>query len=56
MKSPLVVVCRTAKRSAGAAALLREAGFRDVHVLRGGMKRWHQQGFPVDGRAGVGSM
>ncbi|MPZ30038.1 MAG: sulfurtransferase [Rhodospirillales bacterium] len=54
-KSPLVVVCRTDKRSASAAALLRDAGFRDVQVLRGGMERWNQQGLPVDGRVGVGS-
>lgn len=54
-KSPLVVVCRTEKRSASAAALLREAGFRDVQVLRGGMERWNRQGLPVDDRVGVGS-
>lgn len=46
-KSPLVVVCRTDQRSARAAALLREAGFRDVQVLRGGMERWNQQGLPT---------
>ena len=54
-KSPLVVVCRTEKRSASAAALLREAGFRDVQVLRGGMERWNRQGLPVEDRVGVGS-
>lgn len=48
--SPLVVVCRTDKRSARAAALLRDAGFRDVQVLRGGMERWNQRGLPVDDR------
>jgi|EndMetStandDraft_6_1072998.scaffolds.fasta_scaffold16836_3 uncharacterized membrane protein YdjX (TVP38/TMEM64 family)/rhodanese-related sulfurtransferase len=46
-KPRLVVVCRTDKRSASAAALLREAGFRDVQVLRGGMERWNQQGLPT---------
>jgi rhodanese-related sulfurtransferase len=46
-KSPLVVVCRTDKRSASAAALLREAGFHDVQVLRGGMERWNQRGLPT---------
>jgi uncharacterized membrane protein YdjX (TVP38/TMEM64 family)/rhodanese-related sulfurtransferase len=39
-KRPLVVVCRTDKRSAKAAELLRQAGFADVHVLRGGMEAW----------------
>jgi uncharacterized membrane protein YdjX (TVP38/TMEM64 family)/rhodanese-related sulfurtransferase len=52
-RSPLVVVCRTDKRSATAAALLRNAGFRDVQVLRGGMERWNRHGLPVDDRATV---
>src|SRR6516165_11195126 len=45
---PVILVCRTDKRSATAAALLRDAGFRDVEVLRGGMERWNQKGLPVD--------
>jgi rhodanese-related sulfurtransferase len=48
---PLTLVCRTDKRSASAAALLRDAGFRDVRVLRGGMERWNRDGLPVEGRA-----
>jgi rhodanese-related sulfurtransferase len=36
----VVLVCRTQMRSAKAAAMLREAGFRDVAVLRGGMLEW----------------
>jgi rhodanese-related sulfurtransferase len=38
---PIVLVCRTDKRSAKAAFILREAGFQDVRVLRGGMERWN---------------
>jgi uncharacterized membrane protein YdjX (TVP38/TMEM64 family)/rhodanese-related sulfurtransferase len=45
---PVILVCRTDKRSAAAAALLRDAGFRDVGVLRGGMEQWNQKGLPVD--------
>ena len=37
---PIVVVCLTDKRSSQAAALLAEAGIRDVVVLRGGMRAW----------------
>src|SRR5262252_8085564 len=48
---PVILVCRTDKRSATAAALLRDAGFRDVGVLRGGMEQWHQKGLPVDRHA-----
>ena len=50
---PFILVCRTDKRSATAAALLRDAGFRDVGVLRGGMEGWNQKGLPVEGRAGL---
>ena len=39
-RQPLVVVCRTDKRSAKAAELLRAAGFPRVDVLRGGMEQW----------------
>jgi len=49
--SPVVLVCRTDKRSANAASLLREAGFHDVQVLRGGMELWNRSGLPVEGRA-----
>lgn len=46
----VVLVCRTQMRSAKAAALLRDAGFRDARVLRGGMERWNQTGLPVEDR------
>ena len=46
-ESPVVLVCHTDRRSAGAAPLLNEAGFCDVRVLRGGMVRWNQPGLPV---------
>lgn len=47
---PVILVCRTDKRSANAAVLLRDAGFGDVQVLRGGMERWNQNGLPVEDR------
>lgn len=49
-QTPVVLVCRTDKRSASAAALLEEAGFRDVVVLRGGMVRWNEAGLLVADR------
>ena len=48
---PVILVCRTDKRSTTAATLLRDAGFRDVGVLRGGMEQWNQKGLPVEARA-----
>lgn len=47
-RRPLTLVCRTDKRSAKAADLLRAAGYRNVSVLRGGMERWTQRGFPIE--------
>jgi uncharacterized membrane protein YdjX (TVP38/TMEM64 family)/rhodanese-related sulfurtransferase len=46
-ETPVVLVCKTDKRSASAAAVLDAAGFRDVSVLRGGMVRWNEAGLPV---------
>jgi rhodanese-related sulfurtransferase len=50
----VILVCRTDRRSANAAALLSGAGFLDARVLRGGMERWNQDGLPVEGRAAFG--
>jgi uncharacterized membrane protein YdjX (TVP38/TMEM64 family)/rhodanese-related sulfurtransferase len=50
---PLVLVCRTDRRSATAARALRRAGFTQVSVLRRGMQQWNQAGLPVKGRAAV---
>lgn len=41
----IVFVCLTDKRSSRAAQELKERGFRDVPVLRGGMQRWNELGF-----------
>jgi rhodanese-related sulfurtransferase len=46
---PVVLVCRTDKRSAAAAGLLNQAGFHDLRVLRGGMERWNQEHYPLQG-------
>ncbi|MGB7543703.1 MAG: VTT domain-containing protein [Burkholderiales bacterium] len=45
---PLVLVCRTDRRSVKAAKLLARQGFADVHVVRGGMTAWNQAGLPVE--------
>jgi uncharacterized membrane protein YdjX (TVP38/TMEM64 family)/rhodanese-related sulfurtransferase len=48
-QKPVVLVCRTDKRSATAARTLRAAGFAQVSVLRRGMEQWNQAGLPVQG-------
>jgi uncharacterized membrane protein YdjX (TVP38/TMEM64 family)/rhodanese-related sulfurtransferase len=47
-KQPIVVVCKTDRRSARAAAELRTAGLKDVTVLRGGTDGWHQRGLALE--------
>jgi rhodanese-related sulfurtransferase len=43
-----VVVCKTDRLSARAAADLVAAGLPDVIVLRGGTDGWHQRGFALE--------
>jgi rhodanese-related sulfurtransferase len=48
LRQPIVIVCKTDRRSARAAATLIAAGLQDVAVLRGGTDGWHQQGFRLE--------
>ena len=50
-REPIVLVCRTDKRSATAARALRAASFMQIKVLRRGMEHWNEAGLPVEGRA-----
>ncbi len=43
----IVTVCRTDRRSATAARLLRDAGAGEVSALRGGMEAWNRFGLPT---------
>jgi rhodanese-related sulfurtransferase len=45
---PIVLVCKTDRRSAKAAEMLLAAGVADVAVLRGGTDGWQQRGLPLD--------
>jgi rhodanese-related sulfurtransferase len=45
---PVVLVCKTDRRSARAAETLLAAGLHGVTVLRGGTDGWYQQGLPLD--------
>lgn len=47
----IVLVCRTDKRSARAAAILAERGFGRVVVLRAGMEGWNAAGLPLSREA-----
>lgn len=43
----VIVVCQTGLRSGKAAAVLNQAGFKDVYSLSGGVSAWQAQGLPV---------
>ncbi len=44
---PIVVVCRSGKRSAKAVKLLQDAGFTQVSNVNGGMNAWENEGLAV---------
>lgn len=44
----VIAICRSGARSAKATALLRDAGYRDVWNMTGGILDWRQKGFPVE--------
>ena len=46
-RAPIVLVCRTDKRSVAAAGTLRASGFSQINVLRRGMEQWNECGLPV---------
>jgi rhodanese-related sulfurtransferase len=48
LEQPIVLVCRTDKRSAAAARTLDAAGFIRLHVLRRGMEQWNELGYAVE--------
>jgi uncharacterized membrane protein YdjX (TVP38/TMEM64 family)/rhodanese-related sulfurtransferase len=50
---PLTLVCRTQKRSLTAAHQLKQAGFTDVWILRGGMEQWNKEGFAIARESGT---
>ena len=43
----ILLVCRSGRRSARAFGILREMGFENVNVLKGGMLAWEAAGYPV---------
>ena len=51
-RAPIVLVCRTDKRSEMAARTLHAAGFTQLNVLRRGMEQWNETGLPVEKKAG----
>ncbi|MDD5057089.1 MAG: rhodanese-like domain-containing protein [Sideroxydans sp.] len=44
---PIVVMCRSGRRSAIAVAQLQEAGFKQVSNVKGGIQAWQNDGLEV---------
>ena len=45
---PVVVMCRSGRRSQQGAKVLREKGFADVHELEGGYQAWEAAGLDTE--------
>ena len=44
----VIVTCRTGARAGAASRLLKQAGFKNVFELRGGLNAWEQASLPVE--------
>ncbi|MEM7358092.1 MAG: rhodanese-like domain-containing protein [Pseudomonadota bacterium] len=42
-----IIVCQTGSKSSKAARLLQGLGFKDLHILRGGLMSWTKENLPV---------
>lgn len=45
--APILVYCRTGRRSATAAGILAEEGFTNIYNMTGGIVQWQADGLPV---------
>lgn len=43
-----LLYCRTGKRTAKAADMMKAAGFKNIYILDGGITTWIQEGRPVE--------
>jgi len=46
-ESPIFVYCAAGKRSAKAAEILKEKGFKEVYQLKGGLNAWREAKLPL---------
>ena len=45
---PIITTCETGEMAALAGKLLKDMGFTDVHVLKGGTVAWKNAGYPTN--------
>jgi rhodanese-related sulfurtransferase len=46
---PVLLYCRSGRRSARALHILQDLGYRNVHALQGGILAWRAAGLPFEG-------
>lgn len=44
VEKPIYVYCRSGKRSAKAALILKESGFKEIYDMQGGYLQWESEG------------
>lgn len=49
---PVYLLCRSGKRAQQAAERLAQRGYRDLHVIEGGIQAWAEGGHPIERGAG----
>jgi rhodanese-related sulfurtransferase len=45
---PVIVTCRAGTRAGAASRFLKQAGFKSVYQLKGGLNAWQQASLPVE--------
>ena len=45
---PVYLYCRSGKRSATAAKIMKELGFKEIYDMEGGYLNWDKQGFETE--------
>ncbi|SRX54392.1 putative adenylyltransferase/sulfurtransferase MoeZ [Aequorivita sp. CIP111184] len=45
LEKPVYVYCRSGKRSAKAALILKDLGFKEIYDMQGGYLNWESEGF-----------
>lgn len=46
-RNPVVIICRSGRRSSQAAGMLAKLGFTALYNVQGGMQAWEQASLPV---------
>ena len=45
--NPIVLICKMGRNAALAGEKMRSYGYKDIHVLQGGISTWQQEGLPL---------